>query len=250
MNQQLSGKKIFITGGTSRLGEIFVRRALAEGARVFFSYHTQEAAARKLSAEGATAFALDLTETGSFAGFVERLRKEAGPLDALIHNAAAVRDGTLQTLSEEDWDTVLNADLKAPALLTQACLPLLLEGRHPAGASPAKIIFLTSRAAFRGSYGAANYAAAKAGLIGLVKSLALELAGHPVLVNAVNPGFMISRMTQDLPGKVLQAQRAASALGRESDPAEVADFLAYLLTDRMTQVTGQVFHWESRGTIF
>ncbi len=245
MDKSLAGKKIFITGGTSRLGAAFVKRALESGAQVFFSYHAQEAAAEQLTGLGACAYALDLADTRSFAALVERLKKDAGSLDALVHNAAAVRDGTIESLSEEDWDSVMAVDLKAPAVLTQRLLPLLTEGR--AGGLPAKIIFITSRAAFRGSYGAANYAAAKAGLIGLAKSLALELAAFPVLVNAVNPGFMLSRMTQDLSPKVIASQRAASALSQLSNPEEVANFLAYLLSDGMGQVTGQVFHWESRS---
>ena len=249
LNKPIQEKKIFITGGTSRLGDAFVRRAVAAGARVFFSYYTRHAAAEALVNLGARAYALDLNDNAAFPALAGQLKKDAGSLDALIHNAASVCDGTLQTLSEDDWDSVLKVDLKAPAMLTRQCLPLLVNDRKRS-AVPAKIIFLTSRAAFRGNYGAANYAAAKAGLLGLMKSLALELAEVPVLVNAVNPGFMISRMTEKLPEKVLAAQRAASPLGRESNPEEVADFLVYLLSDKMSQVTGQIFHWESRGMVF
>lgn len=110
----------------------------------------------------------------------------------------------------------------------------------------AKILFITSRAAVVGSFGISNYAAAKAGLIGLAKSLALELGKKNILVNAVNPGFMKSRMTENLPEEVLQKNLEASPVGRYSDPEEVADFLVYLSSDAMTQVTGQVLHFESR----
>jgi 3-oxoacyl-[acyl-carrier protein] reductase len=153
-------------------------------------------------------------------------------------------------MTEADWDEVLHADLKAPFLLTQKLLPLLTSPRRASAASPAKILFLTSRAAFRGSYGAANYAAAKAGLIGLVKSLAAELGTVPVLVNAVNPGFMISGMTENLPDALKEIQRKASPLEKFSNPEEVADFMTYLVSDRMTQVTGQVFHFDSRSINF
>jgi len=245
----LSGKKIFITGGTSRLGQAFVQRALREGAQVFFSYAKARDTAEHLSRLGARGYALDLNNLSSSTCLARDLEKDAGFLDALIHNAAAVRDATLQTMTETDWDEVLTADLKAPFLLTQKLLPLLTKPRE-AAAGCAKILFLTSRAAFRGSYGAANYAAAKAGVIGLVKSLAAELGSIPVLVNALNPGFMISGMTENLPEPVKEIQRKASPLERFSNPEEVADFLVYLVSDRMSQVTGQVFHWDSRGMNF
>ncbi len=226
-----------------------MRQAQAAGARVFFSYHSSRETADTLAALGAKGCALDLTDSASFERFAEDLQKNAGTLDCVIHNAAEVRDVTLQNMTEEDWDVVLNADLKAPFLLTQKLLPLLQKTRV-ADESPAKIIFMTSRAAVRGIYGAANYAAAKAGLIGLVKSLALELGPVPVLVNAVNPGFMISGMTENLPEPVKEMQRKASALERFSKPEEVADFLVYLASDRMAQVSGQVFHWDARSMNF
>jgi len=246
---QLSGKRIFITGGTSRLGQAFVRRALREGAQVYFSYFKAEETARELCSLGARAYELDLNTPPCYEVLANQLKKDTGFLDALIHNAAAVRDATLQTMTEADWDDVLTADLKAPFFLTQKFLPLLT-GPREACSGNAKIFFLTSRAAFRGSYGAANYAAAKAGLIGIVKSLAMELAHVPVLVNAINPGFMISGMTENLPDAVKELQRKASPLGKFSNPEEVADFLINLASDRMTQVTGQVFHWDSRGMNF
>lgn len=226
-----------------------MQKALTEGAEVFFSYFKGKETAEALCRLGARACKLDLSCQDSYAELANYLETEAGRLDALIHNAAAVRDATLQTMTEADWDEVIAADLKAPFFLTQKLLPLLT--RSPLERSgAAKIFFLTSRAAFRGSYGAANYAAAKAGLIGIVKSLALELAAIPVLVNAINPGFMLSAMTENLPEGIKEFQRKASPLEKFSNPEEVAAFLAGLVSDGMTQVTGQVFHWDSRGMNF
>lgn len=105
---------------------------------------------------------------------------------------------------------------------------------------------ITSRVALQGGFGCANYAAAKAGLIALARSLAQELGKKNILVNAVNPGFMKSRLTEGLPEGVIQKNLADSPLHRFSDPEEVADFLVYLCSDQMTQVTGQVLHFESR----
>lgn len=231
------------------MGQAFVRKALREEAQVFFSYFKSGEIAAALSSLGAQAYELDLQCPSSYQALLDKLEKQTGSLDALIHNAACVRDATLQTMTEADWDDVLTADLKAPFFLTQKMLPLLTRPRGLTEGS-AKILFLTSRAAFRGSYGASNYAAAKAGIIGIVKSLAAELGHVPVLVNAINPGFMLSGMTENLPVAVKELQRKASPLEKFSNPEEVADFLIDLISDRMAQVTGQVFHWDSRGMNF
>lgn len=237
-------KNILITGGTSRLGSCFVRKAAADGARVFFTYHQNSSAAQELIALGAEGFPLDLADSPSVETFAKTLKEKSPVLDAVIHNAAAVRDHTLQNLTEEEWNYVLNVDLKAPFLLTKKLLPLLFKASKEN--AYAKILFITSRAAVQGGVGISNYAAAKAGLIGLTKSLAQELGKKNILVNAVNPGFMKSSMTENLPGQVLQSNLEASPLNRFSDPEEVADFLLYLCSEKTRGVSGQVFHFESR----
>lgn len=251
----LENKKILITGGTSRLGECFVRRAVSEGARVFFTFHQSSALAEELIKFGAKGYQLDLASTSAIDAFAKILKTDAGNLDAVIHNAAAVRDHTLQNLTEEDWDYVMAVDLKAPYYLSKKLLSLLFKrdkgtSSHSLGATAEnavrKILFITSRAGVQGGFGISNYAAAKAGLIGLTKSMAQELGKKNILVNAVNPGFMKSRMTETLPETVLQAHLAASPIAKHSEPSEVADFLAYLCSDQMKGVTGQVFHFESR----
>lgn|GEM_PF-579663 len=244
MSSNLSGKNILITGGTSRLGECFVRGALKSGARVYFTWTQASAKAAELHALGAEGFSLDLSDMRKIQHFADLLNERVQKLDAVIHNAAAVSDKLLRDMEEEDWDRVLNVDLKAPFYLTQKILPLVLK------AAPSKIFMLISRAASLGAYGAANYAAAKAGLAVLVKSLAEELGPSGVLVNAVNPGFMLSGMTKNLAEPYLQKNRDASPLGKYSNPEEVARFLIYLCSDEMTQVTGQVFHYESRRMPF
>lgn len=237
----LENKKILITGGTSRLGECFVRRAVSDGARVFFSFHQSSLLAEELIKLGAKGYQLDLASTPAIDAFSKILKTDAGNLDAVIHNAAAVRDHTLQNLTEEDWDYVINVNLKAPYYLTKKILPLIFKGEHEK-----KIFLITSRAGVQGGFGISNYAAAKAGLIGLTKSMAQELGKKNILVNAVNPGFMKSRMTEALPETVLETHLAASPIHQHSDPSEVAGFLAYLCSDQMKGVTGQIFHFESR----
>jgi 3-oxoacyl-[acyl-carrier protein] reductase len=248
LEKRLSGKKILITGGSSRLGMAFIRKALAEGAQVYFTYHRHGEDVQPLVEQGAEGFALDLTDMRAIEQFAKQLKEKISGLDVVIHNAAAVRDHTIQNMTEDDWDHVLTVDLKAPYFLTKQLLPLLLRKNTEAAAGKARKIFMiTSRVALQGGFGVSNYAAAKAGLIGLVKSLAQELGKRKILVNAVNPGFMPSRMTATLPEAVIARNLQASLLGEYSDPEEVADFLVYLASDQMNQVTGQVLHWEGRG---
>lgn len=244
MTQPLSGKNILITGGTGRLGECFVRQAVQAGARVYFTWAKAAEKADELQELGAEGFSLDLSAMKEIERFGDILKARVQKIDAVIHNAAAVSDKLLRDMEEEDWDRVLTVDLKAPFYLTQKILPLILN------AAPSKIFMLISRAAQLGAYGASNYAAAKAGLTALVKSLAEELGPSGILVNAVNPGFMLSAMTRNLAEPYLQKNREASPLGGYSDPEEVARFLVYLCSDEMTQVTGQVFHYESRRMPF
>ncbi|MBN1689338.1 MAG: SDR family oxidoreductase [Candidatus Omnitrophica bacterium] len=240
MNKILSQKIILITGGTSQLGRIYVTKALDEGAKVYFTYFKQKDLAKELSQKGAHGFELNLADTPSLDQFVKSFREKEKSLDVLIHNAAAVRDGMIQNMSEEAWDYVLNVNLKAPFYLSKKLLPLLFQRKS------SKIFMLTSRLALKGAPGVANYAASKAGLIAVVKTMAQELGRKKVLVNAVNPGFMKSPMTADAPESVIRQNLQDSSLGQFSNPEEVADFLIYLCSDKMTQVTGQVFHFDSR----
>jgi len=212
-----------------------------EGARVFLTFYQNHDEARALAEKGAECFPLDLSDFRGIDTLAQSLKKKVQRLDVLIHNAAAVRDHTILNMSEEEWDQVLCVNLKAPYYLTKKVMSLLFRGQ------PGKVLMITSRAAVSGIFGASNYAASKAGLVGLAKSLAKELGRKKILVNVVNPGFMKSRMTEALPEQVVAKNLEASPLGRISDPDEVADFLVYLCSDRVSQVTGQIFHFESRS---
>jgi len=231
---------MLITGGTSALGRAFVTKALEQGARVFFTYHQASDLAAELERKGARGVALDLGDSRAIDAFVDAFSRETEQLDVLIHNAAATADSMLEKMSEQDWDRVLAVNLKAPFYLTQKLLPLLMRRK------PSKVFTLVSRAGLSGLAGAANYAASKGGLIAMTKTLAKELGRKKILVNAVNPGFMRSAMTERVPQAVLDRNLEDSPLKAFSDPAEVADFLVYLASGQMRQVTGQVFHFESR----
>ena len=236
----LSDKIILITGGTSPLGQALVRKAVQHGAHVFFTYFKSSGTAKELEKTGAQGFSLDLANTSAIDAFAEAFQGKAELLDVLIHNAAATADAFIEKMSEKDWDHVLQVNLKAPFYLTQKLLPLLLRKK------PSKVFTLVSRAGLSGLAGAANYAASKGGLIAMTKTLAKELGRKKILVNAVNPGFMRSSMTASVPQEILQKNLEESSLKTFSDPEEVADFLLFLSSERMRQVTGQVFHFESR----
>jgi len=245
--QTLSGKRIFITGGTSTLGEAFVKNALQSGAAVYFTYFQNQAKAQELTAEGAHGLCADLRKSGGIEQILKDIKSKETALDILIHNAALVRDHTLQNMTEEDWDEVMAVNVKAAYLLVKAFLPLMFRASRANG--QAKIFFMTSRVAVRGGFGVANYAASKAALNGLMKSLAKELGKKNILVNAVNPGFMMSGMTRGLPEIVIENNLQATPLGKASSPGEVGGLLTYLCSDAMTQVTGQVLNFEGREIV-
>lgn len=235
----LSGKNILVTGGTSVLGECLVRQALEAGARVFFTWHRNEKRTEVLERLGGRAIQMDLNSSESICETARKMIGSVRALHGVVHNAAAIRDGILENLSEKDWDDVLSANAKAPFLLTRELMPALEK------AKPARIVALTSRAAASGAYGAANYAASKAALEGWVKSLARE-SGGKILVNAVNPGFMLSVMTQKVPEKAKETQKNLSALKDFSNPQSAAKTILFLLSDDNAQITGQVINSEAR----
>ena len=240
MEFSLKDKIILITGGTSRLGQAFIRKAVQHGAYVFFTYFKSSGIAKDLEQSGARGFYLDLANIQAIDAFAATFKEKAESLDVLIHNAAATADAFIEKMSEKQWDDVLRVNLKAPFYLTQKLLPLLLRKK------PSKVFTLVSRAGLNGLAGAANYAASKGGLIAMTKTLAKELGRKKILVNAVNPGFMRSLMTASVPQEILQKNLEESPLKTFSDPEEIADFLLFLSSDQMRQVTGQVFHFESR----
>lgn len=236
----LKDKTILITGGTSQLGRAFVRKAVRQGARVFFTYLKAAKTAQELERAGAQGFSFDLADVKAIDAFAVMFKEKVEFLDILIHNAALTADSFIEKMLESEWDNVMRVNLKAPFYLTQKLLPLLLRK------TPSKIFTLVSRAGLSGLAGAANYAASKGGLIAMTKTLAKELGRKKILVNAVNPGFMRSSMTANVPEEILRRNLEESPLKTFSDPDEVADFLLFLSSDQMRQVTGQVFHFESR----
>ena len=229
-----------MTGGTGTLGGAFIDEALKAGAHVYFSYRTRSEKTSALEGAGAHGFQIDLAARPELSGVKETIRKAHGRLDILINAAAEVRDRTVKNLSVEDWDRVLDVNLSGVFHITKTFLPLLYRSTQ------GKILNIVSRVGAHGGFGQSNYAAAKAGLLAFTHSLAGEVGRKGILVNALNPGFMISRMTEGLPPEALERPRKESLIGAVSNPQEVAQFMVYLLSDRCSTVSGQVFHYESR----
>jgi 3-oxoacyl-[acyl-carrier protein] reductase len=230
-----------VTGGGRGIGRAIALRLARDGIAVAVNYRgNAEAAAEtvgRIEAGGGRAVALpaDVAASGEAAKLVADTVARLGRLDILVNNAGITRDNLAMRLSEDDWDAVLATNLKGAFLCAKAALRPLLKARE-AG----RIISISSVVGRAGNAGQANYAAAKAGLLGLTKSLAREVASRGITVNAVAPGFIATDMTAALPAAAQEAALQAIPLGRLGDPEDVAEAVAFLASPAARYITGQV----------
>lgn len=244
MQHSLERKTVIVTGASRGLGGEIALAFGRQGWRVAVNYLSSRDAAQKIadkiSASGGEALAVRADVR--IAADVERMISEVvdrwGRLDALVNNAAVTKDGLAVRMSEADWDSVIESNLKAPFLCIRAACRIMI--RHKKG----HIINISSISGVKGREGQANYSSSKAGLIGLTKAAALELGRFNIQVNAVLPGFMRTEMGGTISDKMLERIKAESCLGRFSEPAEVAGFIVHLCG--MKSVSGQVFNLDSR----
>jgi 3-oxoacyl-[acyl-carrier protein] reductase len=236
----LSGKSALVTGGARGIGRAIVIRLATQGADVAFSYRGNAQAAAATAAEvealGRRALPIqgDVKDPEAADAIVKATLEAFGKVDILVNNAGITRDDLIMRMSLDAWREVLETNLFGAFYMTKAVTRPMLKAR--AG----RIVNITSVSGQAGQTGQANYSAAKAGLIGLTKATARELASRGITANAVAPGFVLTELTKDLP-EALQAQiRAATPLGRFGSPEEVASAVAFLASDEAAYITGQI----------
>ena len=232
----LSGRTAFVTGSTRGIGLAIARMLHAAGATVAVvgrEAARADAAAVELG-DRAAGYACDVADAAQVESAIAAAEQALGPIDILVNNAGVTRDNILLRLSDEDWDAVLDANLKGAFHTTRAVLKGMMKRR--AG----RIINISSVVGITGNKGQANYAASKAGLIGFTKSVAREYAGRGILVNCVAPGFIATDMTAALPEAARATLLQDIALGRLGDPDDVAGAVLFLASDLARYVTGQV----------
>lgn len=236
----LTGKKALITGGGRGIGRAIALEFAAAGADVAINYvgsadEAQETAAacEKLGVK-AVIIPADVSKTDEVAAMFEQTLAQLGRLDILVNNAGITRDALLLRLSDEDYDKVLAVNLRGAFLCMRQAAKLMLKQRG------GRIISLSSVVALRGNAGQVNYAASKAGLIGMTKSLARELAGRGVTVNALAPGFIQTAMTDAIPEAAKANMLAGIPAGRLGQPEDVAAAAHFLASDAAAYITGQV----------
>jgi 3-oxoacyl-[acyl-carrier protein] reductase len=228
-----------VTGGGAGIGrEIALRLGLA-GAKVAVCDVIAPAAedcAAAIAAAGGSArgYANDVSDSGAVQDLCSRIVADLGGVDILINNAGITRDGLLLRMSEQDWDAVLAVNLKGAFNFIRACSRQMIKGRW------GRIVSIASVVGQMGNAGQANYSAAKAGMIGLTKSAARELAARGITVNAVAPGFIETAMTRKLDEPTRAAYSKTIPLGRFGTPADVAAVCLFLCSDDAAYITGQV----------
>ena len=236
----LQGKCALVTGGSRGIGRAVCLELARQGARVAVNYAGNAAAAEETvkacEALGAEAFAIqaDVADAAASEAMVKEVLARFGRLDILVNNAGVTRDGLMPMMKEADWDAVLDTNLKGAFHCMKAVYRPMMKQKY------GRIVNLSSIVGLRGNAGQANYAASKAGLIGLTKSMAKELAARNVTVNAVAPGFIDTDMTAALPEKAREAMLTAIPMGRLGQAEDVARAVAFFAGDASAYVTGQV----------
>jgi 3-oxoacyl-[acyl-carrier protein] reductase len=231
----LEGKVALVTGGSRGIGAAICRELGRAGARVAVGYRSGKEGAEEIAGEiGGVAFQGNVADAGEAQALVEQVEAELGDIDALVNNAGVTRDTLIARMSDEDWEVVLDTNLRGAFNTCRSVSRKML--RRRAGA----IVNMSSVVGLHGNPGQANYVASKAGIIGLTKALARELGSRGVRVNAVAPGYIDTALTQVLPAAARDAILANTPLGRLGRSEDVAGAVRFLCSDEASFVTGEV----------
>ena len=236
---QLTNQIAVVTGAGRGIGRAIAKKFAAAGADVVCVSRTQENSekvANEIRALGrkAWAHALDVADTAAVSAAAEKILAEAGTVDLLVNNAGVTRDGLLMRMSDADWDTVLDTNLKGAFLVTKAFSRTMIKART------GRIINVASVIGLIGNAGQCNYAASKAGLIGFTQSVAKELAGRGITVNAIAPGFIQTDMTSDLKPEMRDAILKQIPLGCFGEAEDIASAALFLAGPAARYITGQI----------
>ena len=234
----LSGKNALVTGASGGIGREIAKTLYAAGANVGLA-GTREAVLQELADElgdGAHVLVADLSSEEGAAALAANAEEAMGGLDILVNNAGITRDNLALRMKDEDWDAVLSVNLTSSFRLIRAALRGMMKRRH------GRIIGITSVVGVTGNPGQANYAATKAGMIGMSKSLAQEVASRGITVNCVAPGFIATPMTDVLPNEQKEALTAAIPAGRLGSGDDIAAACLFLASDEAAYITGQTVH--------
>ena len=236
----LKGKACLVTGGSRGIGRAIALELGGHGASVAVGYASNadaaEAVATEITASGGQAFAfgLDVADPATIGPAVASVVERFGTIDILVNNAGITRDRSLAKMSPEEWDDVISTNLSSVFHLTSRVLPIMVK------AGSGRIVNISSVIGLHGNFGQANYAAAKAGIVGFTKSAALELARKGITVNAIAPGFIETEMIAAMPDEVRATILAKIPMGRFGRPEEIAQAVAYLVSSSGDYITGQV----------
>jgi 3-oxoacyl-[acyl-carrier protein] reductase len=241
VQMDFKGQAALVTGGARGIGRSIAEALARRGADLAIadvSLDSAQSAARELSALGvrAEALKLDVSRSSEVTSAFAKIASDFGRLDILINNAGITRDGLILRLKEEDWDAVINVNLKGVFLCSKEAVKMMVKQKH------GRIVNIASVVAFMGNPGQANYSASKAGIVGLTKTTAREYASRGITVNAVAPGFIATAMTDALAESVRQEMLKSIPIGAFGTVEDVANAVLFLASPASGYITGQVVH--------
>lgn len=234
----LSGKIALVTGASRGIGKAIAEKLVTCGATVIGTATTEngaDAISQYLGSHG-KGFALNVTDEASIESVIAAIKTEFGDIDILVNNAGITRDNLLMRMKEDEWQDILDTNLTSVFRLSKAVMRTMMKKRY------GRIVTIGSVVGTMGNAGQANYAAAKAGLIGFSKSLAREIASRGITVNVVAPGFIATDMTEALTEEQKALTLSQVPAGRLGDPSDIANAVAFLVSDEAAYITGETLH--------